>query len=136
LKISSVPYGLSEIDLVRFCSEIFPKEPMCERFVNEARFGLSRVLRTVSSFDTGTGEVLEIGAGSCILSAYLASKRLRVTAAQPLGPGFDFFSDLQNRVLAFCRCNSIEMKIIYSTGWQLDLSGRFDLAVTTKPRAP
>jgi 2-polyprenyl-3-methyl-5-hydroxy-6-metoxy-1,4-benzoquinol methylase len=122
--------SLSESDLVRFCSEIFPKEPIYERFVNEARFGLSRVLRTVSLFDPETVEVLEVGAGSCILSSYLASKRLHVTAVEPLGPEFDFFTDLQNRVLAFCRRNSIELKLVRSTGEQLDLSGRFDIAFT------
>jgi SAM-dependent methyltransferase len=122
--------SLSESDLVRFCSEIFPKEPMYERFVNEARFGLSRVLRTVSLFDPETVEVLEVGAGSCILSSYLASKRLHVTAVEPLGPEFDFFTDLQNRVLAFCRRKAIELKLVRSTGEQLDLPGRFDVAFT------
>jgi SAM-dependent methyltransferase len=122
--------SLSESDLVRFCSEIFPKEPMYERFVNEARFGLSRVLRTVSLFDPETVEVLEVGAGSCILSSYLASKRLHVTAVEPLGPEFDFFTDLQNRVLEFCRRNSIELKLVRSTAEQLNLPGRFDVAFT------
>jgi SAM-dependent methyltransferase len=122
--------SLSESDLVRFCSEIFPKEPIYDRFVNEARFGLSRVLRTLSSFDPETVEVLEVGAGSCILSSYLASKRLHVTAVEPLGPEFDFFTDLQNRVLEFCRRNSIELKLVHSTGEKLDLPGRFDVAFT------
>jgi SAM-dependent methyltransferase len=122
--------SLSESDLVRFCSEIFPKEPFYDRFVNEARFGLSRVLRTLSSFDPETVEVLEVGAGSCILSSYLASKRLHVTAVEPLGPEFDFFTDLQNRVLEFCRRNSIELKLVHSTGEKLDLPGRFDVAFT------
>jgi SAM-dependent methyltransferase len=122
--------SLSESDLVRFCSEIFPKEPIYDRFVNEARFGLSRVLRTLSSFDPETVEVLEVGAGSCILSSYLASKRLHVTAIEPLGPEFDFFTDLQDRVLEFCRRNSIELKLVHSTGEKLDLPGRFDVAFT------
>jgi SAM-dependent methyltransferase len=122
--------SLSESDLVRFCSEIFSKEPMYERFVNEARFGLSRVLRTLSSFDPETVEILEVGAGPCILSSYLASKRLHVTAVEPLGPEFDFFTDLQNRVLEYCRRNSIELKLVRSTAEQLDLPGRFDVAFT------
>jgi SAM-dependent methyltransferase len=122
--------SLSESDLVRFCSEIFPKEPIYDRFVNEARFGLSRVLRTLSSFDPETVEVLEVGAGSCILSSYLASKRLHVTAIEPLGPEFDFFTDLQNRVLEFCRRNSIQLKLVHSTAEELDLPGRFDVAFT------
>jgi SAM-dependent methyltransferase len=121
---------LSEADLVRFCSEIFPKEPTYDRFVNEARFGLSRVLRILPSFAAASIEVLEIGAGSCMLSAYLASKRLHVTAVEPLGPEFDFLSDLQRRVLEFCRRKEIELKLVRATGEQLDLPGRFDVAFT------
>jgi SAM-dependent methyltransferase len=130
LKTSSAAHDLSEVDLVRFCLEIFPKEPMYERFVNEARFGLSRVRCILSSFDPKTVEVLEVGAGSCILSAYLASKRLRVTAVEPLGPEFDFFTDLQGRVLEFCRRKAIDLKLVRTTGEQLDLPGRFDVAFT------
>src|SRR5215467_10398933 len=122
--------SLSESDLVRFCSEIFPKEPIYERFVNEARFGLSRVLRTVSLFDPETVEVLEVGAGSCMLSAYLASKRLHVTAVEPLGPEFDFFLELQRRVLEFCQGEGIELKLVSATGEELNLPGEFDVAFT------
>jgi SAM-dependent methyltransferase len=128
LKICAAPCALSEADLVRFCSEFLPKEQMSERFVNEARFGLSRVLPTLSSFEPGTVEVLEVGAGSCILSAYLASKRLHVTAVEPLGPEFDFFADFQNCVLEFCRRKAIELNVVRTTGEQLHLPGRFDVA--------
>jgi SAM-dependent methyltransferase len=130
LKISSAPSGLSEVDLVRFCSEFLPNEPMYERFVNEARFGLSRVLPTLSSFNSRTVEVQEVGAGSCILSAYLAGKGLHVTAVEPLGPEFDFFSVLQNRVLEFCRRKEIELRVVRATGEQFNLPGRFDVAFT------
>jgi SAM-dependent methyltransferase len=130
LTTSSPVNDLSEADLVRFCSEIFPKELMCDRFVNEARFGLSRVLPILPSFAAASIEVLEIGAGSCMLSAYLASKRLHVTAVEPLGPEFDFFSDLQRRVLEFCRRKRIELKLVRATGEQLHLPGRFDVAFT------
>jgi SAM-dependent methyltransferase len=130
LQTSSAASDLSEVDLVRFCSEIFPKGPMYERFVNEARFGLSRVLRTLSSFRPETVEVLEVGAGSCILSSYLASKRLHVTAVEPLGPEFDFFTELQHRVLDFCRRKAIDLTLVRTTGELLDLPGRFDVAFT------
>src|ERR1700730_13288928 len=130
LKISSAPSGLSEVDLVRFCAEFLPKEPMYERFVNEARFGLSRVLPILSSVDPQTMEILEVGAGSCMLSAYLASKRLHVTAVEPLGPEFDFFVDLQRRVLEFCQREGIELKLIRATGEELNLPEQFDVAFT------
>jgi SAM-dependent methyltransferase len=130
LKTSSVVKELSEVDLVRFCSEIFPKEPMYDRFVNEARFGLSRVLRVLPSFAAGSLDILEVGAGCCILSAYLASRGLQVTAVEPLGSEFDFFSDLQRRALEFCWRQAIPVKLVRATGERMDLHGRFDVAFT------
>jgi len=53
-----------------------------------------------------------------------------VTALEPLGPEFDFFTDLQARVLDFCRRNDIALKLIRKTGEQLDLSNQFDVAFT------
>lgn len=46
---STAALDLSESDLVGFCSEIFPVGPMYQRFVNEARFGMSRVLPVLAS---------------------------------------------------------------------------------------
>lgn len=122
--------SLDEVDLVRFCSEILPDEPTYRRFVNEARFGLSRVLPVLSAPDAGSLDILEVGAGSCILSAYLASKKLNVTALEPLGPEFDFFTDLQKRILDFCRNRGIALDVVRKTGEQLDLRERFSVAFT------
>jgi SAM-dependent methyltransferase len=121
---------LSEVDFIRFCSDIFPKESMYDRFVNQTRFGLSRVRRVLSLFAAAPTEILEVGAGSCILSAYLASKGLRVTAVEPLGPEFDFFSEPQRRVLEFCGRQAIPVKLVRVTGESMDLPGRFDVAFT------
>jgi SAM-dependent methyltransferase len=127
---SSAPNGLSEADLQRFCEDIFPDEPIYERFVNEARFGLSRILPVLSSLDLETAEILEVGAGSCILAAYLASRRLQVTVIEPLGAEFEHFAPLQARVLEFCRGRDIAFTLARMTGEQLDLLRRFDVAYT------
>jgi SAM-dependent methyltransferase len=127
---SSAAEGLSEADLVRFGAKIFPNERTYRLFLNEARFGLSRVLQLLSSFDRESVQILEVGAGSCLLSAYLASKKLQVTAVEPLGPEFDFFVEPQRRVLEFCRTNGISVKIIRTTGETMDLPGQFDVAFT------
>jgi SAM-dependent methyltransferase len=121
---------LTESDLVRFCSDILPKGAMYERFVNEARFGLSRLLPIMPSSDLENFDVLEVGAGSCLLSAYLASRRLRVTALEPLGSEFDFFTDLQTRVIDFCRRQEMPLQLIRTSAEQLELSGDFDLVFT------
>jgi len=46
-----------------FAPKFLRKIGCYELSVNEARFGLSRVLRVLSSFDPKTVEVLEVGAG-------------------------------------------------------------------------
>jgi SAM-dependent methyltransferase len=98
--------------------------------VNEARFGLSRVLPVLASLGRDHPEVLEVGAGSCILSAYLASRNVRITALEPLGPEFDFFTDLQSSVVDFCRRKGIPFDVVRATGEQIDILERFDLAFT------
>jgi SAM-dependent methyltransferase len=129
-KVGSAVQELSEADLVSFCSEIFPDQPMYQRMVNEARFGLSRVLPVLASLGRDHPEVLEVGAGSCILSAYLASRNVRISALEPLGPEFDFFTDLQSRVVDFCRRKGIPFDVVRATGEQIDILERFDLAFT------
>src|SRR5262245_20011394 len=123
------PYGLSEADLLRFLDDLAPRSEMHELFVNEARFGLSRLLPVISSakFDPA---VLEVGAGSCMLSAYLASKGLRITAVEPLGSAFAFLTDLQNHILDVCRNNGYPLDLVRTTGEQLDLPEQFDVAFT------
>jgi SAM-dependent methyltransferase len=121
---------LSEADLGAFCSEIFPDAPIYRTFVNEARFGLSRVRPVLARLHGEHPEVLEVGAGSCILSAYLARRGFRVTALEPLGPEFEFFTDLQTRVLDFCERTRIPLEVVRGTGEELDASDRFAAAFT------
>lgn len=122
--------NLSETDFLRFCAEIFPDEPLADVYKNEARFGLSRLLPILSSMNRGNLDVLEVGGGSCVLSAYLASKDLRVTAVEPLGSEFGFFSDLQGRVLDYCHGRGIPLSIVRARGEALHLPKQFDLAFT------
>jgi SAM-dependent methyltransferase len=129
-KTDPVGQGLSEADLVRFCSEIFPDEQTYRLLVNEARFGLSRVLPVFSSLERDRPDVLEVGAGSCILSAYLASKNVRVTALEPLGPEFGFFSGVQGRVVDFCQRRGLPFELVRKTGEQFDTPDRFNIAFT------
>jgi SAM-dependent methyltransferase len=123
-------HGLSDAEFVHFCWEIAPRTPLCELFVNEARFSLARLLPILSSLNGQALRLLEVGAGSCILAAYLASKKLHVTAVEPLGSEFDIFTDLQNRVLDYCRQKEIPLNVLRTTGEQLDLAERFDFAFT------
>ena len=55
---------------------------------------------------------------------------MRITALEPLGPEFDFFSDLQRRVVEFCRRKGIPLDVVRKTGEQLDIPERFSFAFT------
>ena len=88
--------SFSEAELVGFGSGILPAEPIFQRFINEARFGLSRVLPILASRKSEHVRNLEVGAGSCLLAAYLASKRFDVTAPEPLGPELLVFLAIRN----------------------------------------
>jgi SAM-dependent methyltransferase len=122
-------YDLSSDDLARFCSEIFPHHGSHDIFVSEAQFGLTRLLPVLSLFDRSV-DIIEVGAGSCMLSAYLASKGLSVTAAEPLGPEFDYFSGLQETVLSFSRSSGFPLRVIRATAEELDARDQFDVAFT------
>jgi SAM-dependent methyltransferase len=130
LNDSTATRDLSEHDLVRFCSPISPGGAISELLVNEARFGLSRLLPYLPSSGGCDLHVLEVGAGSCLLSAYLASKKLRVSALEPLGSEFDFLTKAQADVLDFCRRNEIALQLMHKGVEQLDISGQFDLVFT------
>jgi len=122
--------NLSEADLVAFATAILSDEPGGGQFVNEARFGLSRIDPLLARLAPDRGDVLEVGAGPCILAAYLASRGLRVTAVEPLGREFGFFTELQARVLVFCRRRGIPLEVVRASGEQLEIRGRFDVAYT------
>jgi SAM-dependent methyltransferase len=123
------PHRFSEADLVRFLAGIAPGSAMHDMFVSEARFGLSRLLPVLSSTKRDPA-ILEVGAGSCMLSAYLASKSLRITAVEPLESGFAFLTDLQTHALEVCRNKGFPLELVRATGEQLDLPEQFDVAFT------
>lgn len=112
-------------DIVRFGHSILGCEPLADVMVNEARHGLTRILPHLSGTD-----VLEVGAGHCILAAYLASRGYRVTALEPMGDEFRFFSDLQRKMIEHCERNGFPLTLRRSPGEQLDKPGQFDFAYT------
>ena len=121
---------ISEVDLVHFCSTISPSGAMPALLVNEARFGLSRLLPFLRPLGGRDLDILEVGAGSCLLSSYLASKKLSVSALEPLGPEFDFLTKAQTDVLDFCRRNEIPLHLMRKGAEQLDTSAQFDFVFT------
>jgi SAM-dependent methyltransferase len=55
---------------------------------------------------------------------------VQTTALEPLGPEFDFFTDIQNRAVEFCRQGGIPLTLMRMTGEELDVREQFDVAFT------
>jgi SAM-dependent methyltransferase len=123
--------ALSEDDVERFGRSIWPDlagRPAAA--VNQSKFGLSRILPLLDRLGRSDCRILEVGAGSMLLSAYLASKGFRVTALEPLRSGFDWFAALQADVLAHCARNSIEIERVETVGEEYVAPERYDLIFT------
>ena len=122
---------LSEDELDRFGRTIWPDlvgRPATA--LNQAKFGLSRILPVLSRPAGDNFRVLEVGAGSMLLSAYLASKGLNVTALEPLTPDFSWFEALQMDVLAHCAREGIKFERVDSVAEVYITPGRYDVIFT------
>jgi hypothetical protein len=53
-----------------------------------------------------------------------------VTALKPMGPEFGLFTNIQTRVLDFCRRKGIPLNLVRATGKQLEMKNRFDAVFT------
>jgi 2-polyprenyl-3-methyl-5-hydroxy-6-metoxy-1,4-benzoquinol methylase len=122
---------LSEAELDRFGRTIWPDlvgRPATA--LNQAKFGLSRVLPVFNRLARDNFQVLEVGAGSMLLSAYLASKGLNVTALEPLTPDFSWFEPLQMEVLAYCAREGVRFERVDSLAEEYITPGRYDVIFT------
>jgi SAM-dependent methyltransferase len=122
---------LSEGDLDRFGRAIWPEltgRPAIA--VNQAKFGLSRILPVLERAGRNDCRVLEVGAGPMLLSAYLASKGFRVTALEPLTPDFDWFGALQADVLAYCARESVTFERVETIAEEYVKPAEYDFVFT------
>lgn len=122
---------LSEAELDHFGRTIWPNlagRPATA--LNQAKFGLSRILPVLSRLAGDNFRVLEVGAGSMLLSAYLASKGLNITALEPLTPDFSWFETLQMEVLAFCAREGVTFERVSSIAEEYVTPGRYDVIFT------
>lgn len=81
---------------------VISKEPslleIFEIYAGEARFGRWFINNELACLPGGSN-ILEIGAGSLILSCQLAQEGYAITALEPIGDGFSHFSRLRSLVL-------------------------------------
>lgn len=123
--------ALSEDDVERFGRAIWPDlSGRPATAVNQAKFGLSRILSILDGRLQPGCCILEVGAGSMLLSAYLASKGFRVTALEPLKSGFGWFDTLQGEVVAYCARQGIGLERVEMIAEDYVVPEQFDLIFT------
>lgn len=98
-----------------------------ETYAAEALFArsvLDRNLRTLPE----KSEILEVGAGSLILSCQLVREGYAVTALEPVGQGFSHFNEMQNVILNLARQDGFCPNILQIHAEHLELQNSFDFA--------
>lgn len=111
--------------------EITHREPdltcIFEVYANEARFGRAYIDNKVDELPKGSS-ILEIGAGSMILSCQLVREGFCVTAVEPTGTGFSHFERLRSLVLKCASSWRCEPKYLWRAAEELELESEFDFA--------
>lgn len=120
--------SICEADLERFGRAIWQDlRDKQATAVNQAKFGLSRILPTLERLRGVDCHVLEVGAGRMLLSAYLASKGIRITALEPLTADFQWFDAIQRDVLAYCAQEGIAFERVDGLAEEYVAPARYDL---------
>ncbi len=101
--------------------------PMLEVYSGEARFGRRYIAEDLLRLHRGAA-VLEIGAGSLLLSCQLMKEGFAVTALEPGGAGFFNASELQAIVSIYAKNLGIAPKIISFPAERFSGENAFDFA--------
>jgi len=98
-----------------------------ELYREEARFGRMLIGPELRRLQPGA-RILEIGAGSLMLSCALQREGYQVTALEPIGRGFSHFAGLQQAVLDHARQDGVMPAVIRCSAEALDIGDRFEFA--------
>jgi SAM-dependent methyltransferase len=96
-------------------------------YVGEARFGASVIDAEIATLPAGS-RVLEIGAGSLLLSCLLQAAGYRVSALEPIGSGFSHMDRLRQLVWDFAGQQGCAPELHSIKAEQLDRDREFDYA--------
>jgi 2-polyprenyl-3-methyl-5-hydroxy-6-metoxy-1,4-benzoquinol methylase len=96
-------------------------------WAGEARFGRALIDPDLRRLRPGAG-ILEVGAGSFMLSCVLQREGFLVTALEPTGSGFSHFRQLQAIVLDHAARAGMAPAVLPATGETLALKEPFDFA--------
>jgi SAM-dependent methyltransferase len=102
-------------------------EGLFDVFAPEARVGRAWLGPSLDRLPKRAA-ILEVGAGSMLLSCQLAKEGFAVTALEPLGEGFSSFSQLQEIVLRHARAQCVGPEVLPIPVERLDRPSGFDFA--------
>lgn len=95
--------------------------------VGEARFGAEVIASELATLSPGA-PVLEVGAGTMLLSCALQAAGFAVTAVEPVGAGFSHMSTLRGLVLDYARSRGEVPALEFVAAEHLEFLARFDFA--------
>lgn len=98
-----------------------------DTYAAEAKFGRRYIASDLGRLRPG-GSILEIGAGSLLLSCQLAREGFDVAALEPVGDGFSHFDQMRQLVLVEAHSQGCCPKILDRPAEVLDAVDRFDYA--------
>lgn len=101
--------------------------PLFEIYADEAAFGRRYIAEDLARLPSGA-MVLEIGAGSMLLSCQLAREGFDVTGLEPTGFGFSHFDRMRELILECARIDICMPRVLDATAEALTVSNRFDYA--------
>lgn len=96
-------------------------------YAGEALFGREILQENLQALPVGAS-VLEVGAGSMMLSTVLAREGFSITALEPVAEGFSHFTELQALVLQRCAQEPWQPQVLALPAEQLQQSARYDFA--------
>jgi len=96
-------------------------------YAGEVRFGRALIADDLAKLPR-EARILEVGAGSLMLSCVLVSEGYKVTALEPVGTGFSHFTRLQAIVSEYATQRSILPELLSMPGEELDAENCFDYA--------
>lgn len=98
-----------------------------DTYAAEAKFGRRYINSDLGRLRPG-GTILEVGAGSLLLSCQLAREGFDVTALEPVGDGFSHFDQMRQLVLVAAHSQGCCPKILDQPAEALDAVDRFEYA--------
>ena len=115
-------------DIRQYASDIDPAcLPLLDGYIGEARFGRAYIAAQLLDVPLN-GYLLEIGAGSLLLSCQLVREGYMVTALEPVSDGFSHFNQIKKLVCARAAELGCLPELIEAKAETLNLHERFDLA--------